>query len=119
MGVLVNAITSETGRLAGAFFIIAQLAATAIVSIVYLLIALSVSWQVTVSLFLLAGLLFASIRCISQKNYKIGVRLGPLSAELNVLSSEFITGEGKLKITRWESKEAIRSIRERLTRQER
>ena len=41
-------------------------------------------------MFCFATLLFQSVRGIGRHNYRIGMRLGPFAAELNVLLNEFL-----------------------------
>lgn len=103
LGGLTNLIANETARLAGAFLILAQLAAMLVAALVYLLIAFLISWQVTALMIGLAVTLFVAVRGIGRKNFRIGLRLGPLASELNVLLTEFFGGVKLIKATATES----------------
>lgn len=99
LGAMTNQIAQETIRLSGAFLILAQLATVAITAGVYVLVACLISWQVTLLMVGFAALLFLSVRGIGRRNYRIGLRLGPLAAELNVLLTEFLGGIKLIKAT--------------------
>lgn len=99
LGAMTNQIAQETIRLAGAFLILAQLAAVTVTAGVYVLVACLISWQVTLLMVGFAALLFLSVRGIGRRNYRIGLRLGPLAAELNVLLTEFLGGIKLIKAT--------------------
>lgn len=99
LGAMTNQIAQETIRLSGAFLILAQLAAVAVTASVYVLVACLISWQVTLLMVGFAALLFLSVRGIGRRNYRIGLRLGPLAAELNVLLTEFLGGIKLIKAT--------------------
>lgn len=103
LGSMTNQIAQETIRLSGAFLILAQLAAVAVTVSVYVLVACMISWQVMLLLVGFAALLFLAVRGIGRRNYRIGLRLGPLSAELNVLLTEFLGGIKLIKATATES----------------
>jgi ATP-binding cassette subfamily C protein len=102
-GELINSIATETTRLAGAFFLLAQLVATAVITIIYIGIAATISWQTSLFLIGLAFFLMLSVRKITTKSRKIGGLLGPLNAELNVKLSEFLSGAKLIKATATES----------------
>lgn len=99
LGAMTNQIAQETIRLSGAFLILAQLAAVAATASVYVLVACLISWQVTLLMVGFAALLFLAVRGIGRRNYLIGLRLGPLAAELNVLLTEFLGGIKLIKAT--------------------
>lgn len=98
-GHLVNALTGETARLAGALYVLLQLAATILVTLVYLSIAAALSWRVTLALVVFALCLFLGVRGIGRRNYRIGRLLGPLNAQLSVLLTEFFGGVKLVKAT--------------------
>ena len=108
-GQLVNAITNETGRLAGALYVFLQLLSTLVVTFVYLIIAAALSWQVSLALLVFGLLLFFGVQGIRAKNHRIGVALGPLNMEINVLLNEFLGGAKLIKATATEDK-AIRQV---------
>lgn len=103
LGAMTNQIAQETIRLSGAFLILAQLAAVALTAGVYVLFACLISWQVTLLMVGFAALLFLAVRGIGRRNYRIGLQLGPLSAELNVLLTEFLGGIKLIKATATEA----------------
>ena len=111
MGEMTNAITQETLRLSGAFMVIAQTSATLIVSLVYLLVSLFLSWQITLALLGLAIMLFAAVKGVSRRNFIIGGRISRLNSAGMVLLSEFIGGAKLIKATATEER-AIRDIDE-------
>jgi len=118
LGYFVNAITNETMRLAGAFNVLAQLITTMVVAIVYLGIAAALSLSMTIGLLVFSLVLFLGVRGIHGKNYHIGVALGPLSAGLNVLLTEFLGGIKLIKATATEQRaigrvqDIVESLRE-------
>lgn len=99
LGLLSNAITSETYRLTGAMIMLAQMISTAFAATVYVLIALFLSWQVTCALMLLAVVLFLALRGVGKRNYRIGKAIGPLNGRLAVMVSEYIAGAKLVKAT--------------------
>ena len=103
LGAMTNQIAQETIRLSGAFLILAQLAAVAVTAGVYVLVACLISWQVTLLMVGFAALLFLAVRGIGRRNYLIGLRLGPLASELNVLLTEFLGGIKLIKATATEA----------------
>ncbi len=108
-GQLLNAITNETGRLAGALYVLLQLLSTLVVALVYLVIAGALSLPATLALLAFGLILFLGVRGIRVKNHRIGIALGPLNAQLNVLLNEFLGGAKLVKATATEGK-AIRQV---------
>lgn len=111
LGSMTNQITQETARLSGAFLILAQLAAMVVTVVVYVTVAALISWHVTLILVCFAVAMFVLVRGIRRKNYHIGMRLGPLAAELNVLLTEFLGGIKLIKATATEKQAADRIAR--------
>lgn len=99
LGSMTNQIAQETIRLSSAVLILAQLAAVAVTAFVYVVVACLISWRVTLLMVGFAALLFRAVRGIGRRNYLIGLRLGPLAAELNVLLTEFLGGIKLIKAT--------------------
>lgn len=99
LGGLTNQIAQETIRLSGAFLILAQLASMLVAACVYVIVACLISLQVTLLMIGFASALFIAVRGIGRKNYRIGLRLGPLASELNVLLTEFLGGIKLIKAT--------------------
>jgi ATP-binding cassette, subfamily C, bacterial len=87
---LVNAIVVETGRLTASFLGISQLVAAAIVAVVYLVVALFVSWQTTLLLTGLALFMLLSIVRLYRTSYRIGHQTGPFNASMLAACSELL-----------------------------
>lgn len=115
-GELASAITTETTRLAGAFFLLAQLATTAVLTLVYLVFAFSVSWQATLMLLVTGSLLVTGARHHTRESFRIGQALGPLNAELGNRTMEYLNGAKLIKATATEARaeETIAGVVERL-----
>jgi ATP-binding cassette subfamily C protein len=99
LGAITHQIAQETVRLSGAFLILAQLAAVILTSVVYVLVACLISWRLTLLMVGFAALLFLMVRGIGRRNYLIGLQLGPLAAEFNVMLTEFLGGIKLIKAT--------------------
>jgi ATP-binding cassette subfamily C protein len=108
-GRLVNALTNETARLAGALYVLLQLLSTIAVAVVYLMIAGALSLPATLALLAFGLILFLGVRRIRAKNHLIGMALSPLNVQLNVLLNEFFGGVKLIKATATEVK-AIRQF---------
>ena len=108
LGNLSNLIAHETFRLSGALMILLQMAALTVTALVYLVVAVAVSWQVTTLMVLLAVFLFTAVKGIGRKNFQIGTRLGPLTSRLTVLVTEFFGGIKLIKATATENIAAAR-----------
>lgn len=96
-GDLANAIITEPGRLAASFMTLAQLMATAVITAIYVGVALLVSWQVTLLLLATAVLMGIAVIGLYHVSHGIGVALGPLNAQLQVRVSEALTGVKAIK----------------------
>lgn len=103
LGYLTSLITQETQRLGGALFTLAQLASTVVVALVYLVIGVLIAWQVTALMIGLAAALLLLVRGLGRKNFQVGLRLGPLASELNVLLTEYFGGAKLIKATATEA----------------
>ena len=96
-GELVNAITTETGRLAGAFMTLVQLLAAAVVALIYCGFAVLVSWPVTLALFGLFAVMFLALSRLLGTTHAIGRAVAPLNARLQVHLGEFLGGAKLVK----------------------
>jgi ATP-binding cassette, subfamily C, bacterial len=103
-GELVNAILVEAHRLSGAFMVLAQTASAIIVVLVYVGIALALSWKITTALVAFAGLLMLAVRSVARKNYQIGQEITGHSGHLTVLVGEYISGIKLVKSTSTEGR---------------
>ena len=111
MGEMTNVITQETLRLSGVFMVIASTSTTLIVMLVYLIVSLFLSWQITLALLGLAIFLFVAIKGVSRRTFIIGGRISRLNSEQMVLLSEFIGGAKLIKATATEDR-AVRDVDE-------
>ena len=111
MGEMTNVITQETLRLSGVFMVIASTSTTLAVMLVYLVVSLFLSWQITLALLGLAALLFVAIKGVSRRSFIIGGRISRLNSEQMVLLSEFIGGAKLIKATATEDR-AVRDVDE-------
>lgn len=102
-GELTNMVAYETIRLAGAFQVFCQLVATVIVAVTYMVLASLLSWQMTLALGVFAVTLFALLKGIARRNYRIGLTLGPLQGDLTVLLSEAFASSKLIKATATEA----------------
>jgi ATP-binding cassette subfamily C protein len=89
-GELLNSIITEPGRLAAATQNMASLAASFIISTIYVGYALLLSWQATLLLLLGSGCLVISIRSLYGYSRSAGASIGPLNAKQQVIISEFL-----------------------------
>lgn len=96
-GALVSIIATETGRLAAAFMTLAQLFATLVVTLVYCGFALIVSWQATLALVALAGVLVVMGGRLLRKSHRIGRGMAADNSRLQVLASEYLSGAKLVK----------------------
>jgi ATP-binding cassette subfamily C protein len=107
-GELINSITVETLRLIGAFLTLAQLLGAMIVASIYVIIAVAISWQASLTLIMLAALMFLSISRLYRTSMAAGRSLGPLNAELQVRVSEHLAAYKIIKATTNEERAAAR-----------
>lgn len=107
-GDLINAITLETFRLNGAFLTLAQLLAATIVALIYIVIAVAISWQASLILIMLATLMFLAIARLYRTSRAAGRSLGPLNAELQVRVSEQLAAYKLIKATTNEARASAR-----------
>jgi ATP-binding cassette, subfamily B, bacterial MsbA len=95
-------------RLIGAFLTLAQLLAASIVALIYVAIAVAISWQASLTLITLAALMFLSISRLYRTSMAAGRSLGPLNAELQVRVSEQLAAYKVVKATTNEARAAAR-----------
>jgi ATP-binding cassette subfamily C protein len=98
-GELTNAIVGETTRLAEAFYIGLHIVATLIGTGIYLVFALIIAWQVTAALIVCAALMTLSVVGLYRKSFAVGRTIAPLSAELQAVLGERISGIKIVKAT--------------------
>ncbi len=103
-GDLVNAVVTEPGRLAAAFFGLVQLVAAFAVTAIYLAISLFVSWQITLLLIGLGCLMLVSISGLYKVSLGVGQQTGPFNATLLTATSEPLQGAKIIKLSNGEDR---------------
>ncbi|MBF0623431.1 MAG: ABC transporter ATP-binding protein [Magnetococcales bacterium] len=96
-GNLSNALVGETSRLEAAFYSLNQLAASLVTGLVYALLAVLVSWQVTTGLLLISGLLFLALRGTMRLGYAGGRAYGHHTGRLQGVAQELLGGARFIK----------------------
>lgn len=96
-GEMSNAIITECGRAGAAFTICLSLLAGTVVTMIYVILSLNITWQITLTLIGFAagtGLLMVQLY---RKTYALGQSQAPLNAELNSLLAEHFAGAKYIK----------------------
>ena len=96
-GELVNTLISETNRISGAFYLTVQLFAAGVITLVYVVIALFVAWQVTLALLFVGILLFLFSRGLMIRGRRIGTEISRRNEDLQTLANEFLSGAKLIK----------------------
>ena len=96
-GELVNTLIGETNRLSGAFYLTVQLAAAGVITLVYVLIAMLVAWQITLALLFVGAGLFLFSRGLMNRGHRIGMEISRRSEDLQILANEFLSGAKLIK----------------------
>jgi ABC-type multidrug transport system fused ATPase/permease subunit len=89
---ITNAIITESERLGAAFTICLSLLASIVITIVYVGLAFTIAWQVTLTLigFAIAGAL--GMAQLYRRTYTAGQSLAPLNAEFQSTLTEYFAG---------------------------
>lgn len=103
-GELTNTLIGEVNRLSNLFFVVLQLLAAAIIAGIYIGLAFAVSWQSTLVLVGLGVLLMVAVRGFVRWGHRIGQDVAKNTAELQVLSGEFLGGAKLVKATSTEDR---------------
>lgn len=96
-GEMSNAIITECGRAGAGMTICLSLLAGAVVTMIYVILALNITWQITLTLMGFAvatGLLMVQLY---RKTYALGQNQAPLNAELHSLVAEHLAGAKYIK----------------------
>jgi ABC-type multidrug transport system fused ATPase/permease subunit len=96
-GEMTNAIITESERLGAAFTICLSLLASVVVTIIYIVLSMLVSWQVTA---ILIGLSIAGALAMAHlytRTYAAGQSQAPLNAEFQTVLNEYFTGAKFIK----------------------
>jgi ATP-binding cassette subfamily C protein len=96
-GDLTNAIVTESERLGRAFTIALSLLASAVVTVIYIVLSLLIAWPITLSLVALALLTALAMKRLYRKSYAVGQSLAPLDAELQSVLEEFFANAKFIK----------------------
>jgi ATP-binding cassette subfamily C protein len=103
-GELTNVIVTETERLAQAFTIGLYLISTAVVTVIYLALALVIAWPITLALIACAMLMTLSVMRLYRISYGVGRAITPLNAELQTILGERFAGIKIVKTTTSEAR---------------
>ncbi|MBM3503523.1 MAG: ABC transporter ATP-binding protein [Alphaproteobacteria bacterium] len=102
-GDLMNGLTGEVTRVTGAFYQFTLFAAASVTAAIYVVIALALSWQVTLLILSVGALLFAVTRPLVKRAYRVGNDVSRDNAEVQALGAQFIGGAKLLKATATEA----------------
>ncbi len=105
-GELTNVIVTESERLGIAFATGLSILSTVAVMAVYLVLALTIAWQITTALAIFALVTGLLMLRLYRRSYAIGQALGPLNAELQSMLSEQFAGIKIVKATAGEERAA-------------
>lgn len=107
-GEMSNAIITECGRAGAAFTICLSLLTGAVVTMIYVVLSLNITWQVTLSLIGFAAggtLLMAQLY---RKTYALGQGLAPLNVEFHSTIGEHFSGAKFIKASAGEERATAR-----------
>jgi ATP-binding cassette subfamily C protein len=96
-GELTNAIITECERLGGVFTICLTLLASALVTIIYMILSLLIAWQVTLGLIVFAAVAGLAMVQLYRMSYVTGRSLVPLNAEFQSTLVEHFAGAKFIK----------------------
>lgn len=98
-GELANSVISETVRAGGALYLIIQLIAMGLVTSIYIGIAFLASWQMTLVLVLVAGLILLGTHGLVRHGKNIGEEISRHSADFMGWTNEVLNGMKLVKAT--------------------
>ena len=96
-GEITNAIITESERLGAAFTICLSLLASLVVTIIYIVLALIIAWQVTLSLIGFAIAVALAMAQLYKTTYAAGQSLAPLNADFQSVLTEHFAGAKFIK----------------------
>lgn len=96
-GEMSNAIITECGRAGAAMTICLSLLAGAVVTMIYIILALNITWQITLTLMGFAAATGLLMVQLYRKTYALGQNQAPLNAELHSLVAEHLAGAKYIK----------------------
>jgi ABC-type multidrug transport system fused ATPase/permease subunit len=93
-GEMTNAIVTECDRLGRAFILCLSLVGSAVVIVIYLVMAVFIAWQATLSLIGFAAAAGLALSHLYKKSYAFGQRVAPLNAQLqSYLDEQFASAK--------------------------
>ncbi len=96
-GEMVNAITTESERLARALITALSLFGSAIVTLIYIALSAFIAWQVTLCLICFAIAVSLGLTLLYRKNHTFGRNLAPSNAQLQAMLEERFAGAKFIK----------------------
>lgn len=102
-GDIVNAATTETARIGGAFYQATLLITGIVHSLIYFAVAATLSLPATIGVIFGGAVMFLAARPITRRAYSIGTGISENSAILQQSLIEFVSGAKLLKATATES----------------
>jgi len=96
-GEMVNAITTESERLARALTTALSLCGSAIVALIYVALSAFIAWQATLCLIGFAIAVSLAMTLLYRKNYTFGRNLAPSNAQLQAMLEERFAGAKFIK----------------------
>ena len=96
-GEMVNAITTESERLARALTTALSLCGSAIVALIYVALSAFIAWQATLCLVFFAIAVSLGMTLLYRKNYTFGRNLAPSNAQLQAMLEERFAGAKFIK----------------------
>jgi ABC-type multidrug transport system fused ATPase/permease subunit len=96
-GEMVNAITTESERLARALITALSLFGSAIVALIYVALSAFIAWQATLCLIGFAIAVSLGMTLLYRKNYTLGRNLAPSNAQLQAMLEERFAGAKFIK----------------------
>jgi ATP-binding cassette subfamily C protein len=108
-GELSNAIITECGRAGAAFTICLALLGGAVVTMIYVVLALNITWQVTLVLIGFAVLAALLMVQLYRRTSALGQNQAPLNAELHSLMAEHFAGAKYIKAIAGEERASERT----------
>lgn len=115
-GEMSNAIITECGRAGAAFTICLSMLAGIVVTMIYVVLSLNITWQITLTLIGFAAATGVLMVQLYRKTYALGQSQAPLNAELNSLLAEHFAGAKYIKAMAGEKQafERIGSVAKKL-----
>lgn len=95
----INNIIQETNRVGGAFYLITQIISIIIISIIYLILSLLISWQITLVLLGSTVILYPFAKKFVSYGHRLGEKISEINSELQFKCQEYFNGAKVIKAT--------------------